>query len=285
MKYTNKYNLPEHICGWLAVDEYDYDPATISATTLIGPARAWVIKKAHAEELTMDYSDLLAARYGTAIHDSLERVGVYADGDFREKRFYAEALGFTISGKMDAVIGGVIRDNKSTSVWKFIKQDFDDYIAQLSIYKWLLHKNGIETADHAFIDFFFTDWKRSDVVKGGGYPPIRYQEQRIELWDVQKTSEYIADRLAEFVFAEQSLPDCSPAELWMRDECWAILPKEGAKRASKLCKSAEEAELYVKQSGGIIEHRPGKAVRCGYCTAAPFCAQYRVLKEKGLIAE
>ena len=32
---------------------------------------------------------------------------------------------------MDAVIDGVIRDNKSTSVWKFVKQEFDDYIKQL----------------------------------------------------------------------------------------------------------------------------------------------------------
>ena len=40
MNYTNKYNLPEHICAWLAADDYDYNPDVISATTLIGPARA-----------------------------------------------------------------------------------------------------------------------------------------------------------------------------------------------------------------------------------------------------
>ena len=167
MKFTNKHNLPEHICAWLGFDEYDYQPGTISATTLIGPARAWALKQIHSEELEMDYSDMLALRYGTAIHDSLEKVGVYGEGDFKEKRFFAQKNGFTISGKPDALINGVIRDNKSTSVWKIIHGEFEDYIKQISIYRWLLHKNEIDAADYAYIDFFFTDWKKSDAAKGG----------------------------------------------------------------------------------------------------------------------
>jgi hypothetical protein len=168
MNYTNRHNIPPHICKWLELDSYDYDPNVISATTLINPARAFVLKKLHADDLTMDYSDLLSARYGTAIHDSLEKAGVFGKGDFKEKRFYCEVLGVTISGKVDAVIDGVIRDNKSTSVWKFVKQEFDDYIKQLSIYRYILHRNGIETESFGMIDFFFTDWKKSDAEKSGG---------------------------------------------------------------------------------------------------------------------
>lgn len=285
MNFTNRYNLPAHICDWLAFDSYDYTPGVISATTLIGPARAYVLKKRHADELTMDYSDLLAARYGTAIHDSLERVGVYAAGDFKEKRFFCEVMGVTISGKMDAVIGGVIRDNKSTSVWKYIKQEFDDYIKQLSIYRYILHLNGIETAEYAYIDFFFTDWKKIDAEKGNGYPAIRYQEQRIELWTLEQTEDYIKRRLADFLFAETTLPECTPEELWQRDECWAVYAKAGQARAKKICGTEAEAAEYVKASGGVIEHRPGKAVRCGYCSAAPFCDQCKRMKEEGLVAE
>lgn len=283
MNFTNKYNIPEHICKWLASDEYDYLPGVFSATTLIAPARAFVLKKEHAEELTMDYSDMLKLRMGTAIHDSLEKIGVYTEGDFKEKRFFTEVMGYQISGKMDAVLGGVIRDNKSTSVWKFVKKDYDDYIKQLSIYKYILHRNGIETADYACIDFFFTDWKKSDAAKGDGYPPILYQEQRIELMSLEQTENYIEARLTEFVFAESSLPECTKEELWTRDEAWAIYAKAGGTRAKKLCKSEAEAKQYVAENGGVIEHRPGKAVRCGYCTAAPFCDQYRKLKEAGLI--
>ena len=283
MKYTNKFNLPDHICRWLAVDEYDYNPDVISATTLIGPARAYVLKKLHAEELTMDYSDLLAVRYGTAIHDSLEKVAVYGESDFKEKRYFCEVLGCEISGKMDAVIDGVIRDNKSTSVWKFVKQEFDDYIKQVSIYRYILHRNNIETDQTAYIDFFFTDWKKSDAEKGNGYPPIRYQEQAIILWSLEDTEQFIKERLTEFLFAEEALPECTKEELWTRDEAWAVYAKPGQVKAKKLCKSTEEAKEYVAANGGVIEYRPGKVMRCNYCTAAPFCSQYAELKKAGLI--
>jgi len=285
MNYTNRYKIPAHICKWLELDPYDYNPNVISATTLIGPARAYVLKKQHADDLTMDYSDLLAARYGTAIHDSLEKVGVYGEGDFKEQRYYAEVLGVQISGKMDAVIDGVIRDNKSTSVWKFVKQEFDDYIKQLSIYKFILHRNGIETESFGMIDFFFTDWKKSDAEKGGGYPPIRYQEQRLDTWQLEKTETFIQERITEFLFAESSLPECSKEELWTRDEAWAVYAKAGQSRAKKICKTEAEAQEYIAANGGVIEHRPGKVMRCNYCTAAPHCSQYRKLKEEGLIYE
>ena len=283
MRFTNKFNLPRHICDWLAFDEYDYNPDTISATTLIGPARAWALKRINADKLTMDYSDLLAIRYGTAIHDSLEKVGVYGEGDFREKRFYAEKMGFTISGKPDALIDGVIRDNKSTSVWKIVHGEFDDYVKQLSIYRWLLHRNGIEAASFAFIDLFFTDWKKSDAAKGGGYPPLRYQEQRIELWTIEQTEKYLEERLSEFAFALGSLPECTPEELWQDSAKYAIYRKAGQARAFRLLDTAEEAQKLADEIGGVVEYRPAKAKRCGYCTAAPFCEQYAKLKAEGLV--
>lgn len=289
MKFTNMYNLPPHICAWCAVDGYDYQPGVLSATTLIAPARAWALKIKHAEELTMDYSDLLAVRYGTAIHDSLEKVGVYHDGDFRERRFFTDFMGFQISGKMDAVLDGVIRDNKSTSVWKFVHQEFDEYIKQLSIYKWLLFRNSIETAEHAFIDFFFTDWKKSDAAKGGNYPVLRYQEQRIELWTLSCTEEYVAERLREFVFAKSVLPECTPDELWQSETKWAVyrLNKDKSRqaRALKLCNSEEEAEKLATEVGGEVEVRAGKAKRCGYCVAAPFCEQCDRLRNAGMLDE
>lgn len=283
MKFTNKFNLPQHICDWLAFDEYDYTPDTISATTIIGPARAWALKRLNADKLSMDYSDLLAIRYGTAIHDSLEKVGVYGEGDFREKRFFAQKMGFTISGKPDALIGGVIRDNKSTSVWKIVHGEFDDYIKQLSIYRWLLHQNGIEAAGHAFIDFFFTDWKKSDAAKGGGYPPLRYQEQRIELWSLEQTDAYLDERLSDFAFALGCLPECTTEELWQDPAKWAVYRKAGQAKAFRVMNTAEEAQKLADEIGGVVEYRPAKAKRCNYCTAAPFCEQYNQLKTAGLV--
>ena len=47
MNFTNKYNIPEHICKWLSNDEYDYLPGIFSATTLIAPARAQISHKTY----------------------------------------------------------------------------------------------------------------------------------------------------------------------------------------------------------------------------------------------
>lgn len=286
MKFTNKFNLPQHICNWLSRDDYDYVPGTISATTLIGPARAWALKQQFADSLERDYSDMLALRIGTAIHDSLEKAAAF--GEYTaEERFFADFMSFRISGKMDAIIDGVIRDIKTTSVWKIIYGEFDDYIKQLSIYKWLLAKNGIETADYGVIDFFFTDWKKSDAAKGGNYPPIRFREQRIELWPVDQTEAYIAERLEEFVFAKSLLPRCTREELWQSETTYAYYAKEGAAKATKIYPESEhgEAELRAAESGGVVIARHGKAKRCSYCDAAPFCSQYRELLAAGAADE
>lgn len=284
MNYTNRHNLDEHITRWLAADEYDYDPSVISATTLISPARAWALKKRFADKLTIDYSDMIAIRYGTAIHDSLEKASAYGS-NIVEKRFYAEHTGFRISGKMDAIVNGVICDNKSCSVWRIIHKDFEEYIKQLSIYKWLLHKNGIQTADHGVIYFFFTDWKKSDAAKGGDYPPIRIQKQEIPLWSLEETETYISERLEEFAFALMHLPRCTQEELWQTETTYAYYQKPGAAKATKVFSSFDEANEYAALKGGVAVVRPGKAKRCGYCAAAPFCDQYNELREAGLIDE
>ena len=283
MIFTNKYNLDEIICRYLASDDYDYEPGVISATTLLKPARAVVLNKIHAEELTIDYSDLFSRQNGTAIHAAIERLGILNDGDFQEKRFYTEFMGYRISGKVDMVIGATLMDIKTTKTWKYVFRDFDDYVKQLSVYRWIMARNHIMVTDTGYIHMFFTDWQPKEARRNPDYPQIPYVKQRIELMSLEDTEKFIEARLTEFVFAESALPDCTKEELWTRDEAWAIYAKAGGTRAKKLCKSEAEAKQYVAENGGVIEHRPGKAVRCGYCTAAPFCDQYRKLKEAGLI--
>ena len=284
MKWTNKYNLPEHIFNYLIADEYDYQEGTISATTLISSPRIWALKQLHKDELTRDCTDMLKIRLGTAIHDSLEKNGAFSGDGFKEKRFFVNFNNFNITGKMDAVINGVIRDTKSTSVWKYVKKEFDDYIKQLSIYKWLLHKNNIEVKDYAYIDFFFTDWKKSDALKSKDYPQILYAEQRIGLWSIEKTEQYIEDRLEKFAFALVDLPECTTEELWQTEDVFAVM-KKGALRATKCFTNEDEANAYAAEKGLIVEKRAGKAKHCSYCDCCKFCTQYQKLKEAGLIDE
>lgn len=284
MKFTNRYNLPEHFCRWLESDDYDYQPGVISTTTLLKPARAWALMQRHRDELVMDYSDLIAIRYGSALHDSLEKASAFG-GNVVEQRFFAEVSGRTISGKFDAIIDGVIWDNKSTSVWKFVNGEFDDYVKQLSIYKFILAQNGITVADFGMIAFLFTDWKKSDALKGGSYPPLRLQTKRIELMTLDETREFIDGRVMEFGFALSVLPECTPEELWAQPERFAVYKTAKALRATRVYENRQEADKLAAEIGGVVQHRPGKMKRCGYCQAAPFCEQCQKMREAGLIDE
>ena len=61
---------------------------------------------------------------------------------------------------------------------------------------------------------------------------------------------------------------------------WAV-HKSGAKRATKLCDSEEEAKAYIEAQGGKdkleIQFRPGERTRCegNYCSVAEFCEQFK----------
>ena len=283
MQYTNKHHLPAHICQWLTTDEYDYLPGTISITTLIGPPRAWALKQRYHDALCMDYSDLMALRYGTALHDSLGSLAVVKPGDFRERRFTATLGDWTITGKPDAVTDGVLRDFKSTSVWKYTHGSFHDYVLQLSGYRWLLAKNQISVPDTGYIDFLFTDWKRSDARKGGSYPPCRYAELKLALMSIEETEEWLLERLRRFARADETLPYCTDEELWKPPTTYAVYKTPDAKKAFRVCTTHEEAQMIVNAHGGIIRERIGKARRCAYCVAAPFCVQCEEMIRKDLV--
>jgi hypothetical protein len=157
--------LPEYLYSWLISDNYDRidDPYVISATALMKPVRATVLSVRHAEDLEIDVIDLVSSRYGSAIHDSVERIKT--PGVDKETRVFREiTIGTTkynVSGKYDILVDNgnethTLRDMKSTSVWAYIYGGKDeDYRTQLSIYRWILAPQK-EITDDAFIDFFFT---------------------------------------------------------------------------------------------------------------------------------
>lgn len=277
MIFTNKHNLPDYVVQWLTADNYDHEIDTVSATALQKPAKAAYLSRLHKDELSMDCSDLVAPRYGTALHDSFEKMGL---GDRREERFYADFNGFKISGKLDMLIGDKLHDFKSTSVWKYIHADFEDYIIQLSIYRWLMHQNGQEVVPVGQICFLFTDWAGSKAKYDPTYPKSRVAVVDITLWDYPVIEEWIGERLvAMHDIGLDRLPDCTDKELWKDPDKWAV-KKIGAKKAIKLYNSEKEAEGALKE-GQEIEHRPSKAKRCGYCSALHWCAQAKEMQNNG----
>ena len=75
--------------------------------------------------------------------------------------------------------------------------------------------------------------------------------------------------------------------MWERPEKFAVMKSATHKRASRLLGSMEEAVTWAEDplngmgAKHVIEHRPGKRVRCeDWCEVAPFCSQYKEYTEK-----
>ena len=294
MKYTNIHKLPEPVRLWLEEDTYDYHPGIYSATRLMKPVRMVILEDRHQAELVMDISEEIAKRYGTALHESFEKVPI--PDSRQEERKFADISGQRISGKPDLIIKNKdgtesIWDIKSTSVWTFIygKRDAEHKL-QVSIYRLLEILNGSDISEQGYIIYLFTDWSKSRARQNSDYPNTRVVVKEMELHSTEETTKYIESRLAEFQLhadsPEPELPYCTREELWQEDDKWAVM-KEGRKSAVKLHDTEEAALDHLNELDGpfSIVHRPGKVNRCDYCLVTPFCSQYKELKKAGLIPE
>ena len=295
MKYTNKRDFPDFVVEWLKHDEYDYDENTISATTLMQPPRSYALAKQNWDRLEIDIEDLIASRYGTAIHDSVEKVGL--TGCKQEERLRKAVKNKIITGKFD-ILKEVsekrwqLIDVKSTSVWSFIYGSKDEeYIKQLSIYRWLGLQNGYDVIQKGKVWMIFTDWSAAKAKQDPKYPQTRIAIKEIELWTDDKTLKYIGDRITLLETALKQTQDrmvrCTDEELWASEDTWAIM-KKGAKRAFKVFDTETKAkDLLLGKNGNPmssdydIEHRKGTVKRCKYCTARKFCEQYTELVDSG----
>ncbi len=288
MRYTNKFNLPDYVVEWLESDSYDFEEGVISATRLLAPPRQFVLNHRFKEELEMDISDIIPSRYGTAIHDSVDKVKL--TNCMQEERLYTniEINGkiFKLSGKFDIIkdMDKPIRklvDIKSTSVWSYIYDSkTKDYEAQLSIYRYLANKNGLNVGDDAEILMVFTDWSRKRSELNYTYPDTRIKVKPIKLWSEKETEEYIKFRLGLFdkclEMDENELPECTDEELWRDKPKFEVNIKD---RVVKTCSSEEKAKEHIEkyQLDAKINLRKGGVKRCGYCTARRFCSQYKKL--------
>ena len=292
VKYTNKYNLDRTVVEVLQNDEYDYNPHVLSATSLISPARQVAYKRLYHGDLEVDVSDLIASRYGTAIHAAFENVAL--TDCIQEKRFSVKFTDFEVSGKFDILrkeeAGYRLIDIKSTSVWKLLMGDFDQYIKQLSIYRFLCSRNSYDVKQEASIFFFFTDWQSKKAKLDPTYPQLRFHKLDIQLWSLRTTEDFIKSRYSAITKAEKLIKagkeediETTNEELWQRDDKFAVM-KGKQKRAVKLFDSKLKAEMHIGEDKGYrIEARKEVARRCSYCPCTKFCGLYKRLKKEGRI--
>lgn len=307
MNCTNKYGFPQYVVDWLTFDEYDYNEGIISATTLLDPVRVYALTKRYYDQIVYDVSELIAARYGTALHASFE-IAPIQNVLLQEHRLYAQIGDIKISGKPDMIQktaditflgmqitpkkGGVLVDIKSTSVWSYIYGDKDDhYIKQLSIYRYLSYVNGILLDDVADIFMMFTDWSKKAAREKSDYPKTRIQIKKIHLMTIDDTKAMIEGKIAELKatdkLTDDQLPKCTREDLWMADDEWAIMKKDGVK-AKAVFDTEEKARNYFESNQlddkvYCIVYRPAKAKRCPYCRVREFCSQYKELQAADMV--
>jgi len=191
MKYTNKTKLPDYVRLWLESDEYDYDDKSVSASQLLMPLRQFALYRIYKDQISVDVTERIALRYGTAIHDSFEKVDI--PNSLQEKRMQTMIKGFKLRGKPDLIIDldqflHTIVDLKSTSVWTYIYGSrLEDYKQQVSIYRFLAIRNGYNVSQTAEICMVFTDWSKSRAKKSEDYPQSRIKIVPIELMSIEET--------------------------------------------------------------------------------------------------
>lgn len=318
MPYTNNGNLPLSVAVFLATDNYDHDDQAISATKLLKPTRQSILDyRIPEDEKNVDLLTLPASRYGTAIHDAIERAWQnpekalqdlgykqstidkirinptekeVAKGNiipvYMEQRWEREANGYYVSGKADFVFQGQLEDFKTTSTFSYLDPKKEqDYIGQGSIYRWI--RPDIITKDTIRINQMYTDWSAGKLKQGGVYPPQRIMSLEYPLWSLGQTDRFIKGKIKELVecmdLPEEELPLCSDEDLWRTKTVYKYYKNpEKTQRSSGNFDTMEEARIRLAEDGhvGIIVENKGKAKACRFCSALNHCSQAKALLER-----
>lgn len=313
-KYTHVSDVPLSLAVFLASDSYDYndDPNTVSATTLLKPLRQIILgSRISNEQALLDLTQMVPSRIGTAIHDAIENAwknnykkalssigvskavietirlnpskeelnveGVYPV--YLEQRHHRKIGKWTISGKYDIVIEGKVEDFKTTSVYTYIKGSKEStHTLQGSIYRWL--SPDIITADEISIQYIFTDWSAAAARSSPDYPQTRFKTKTYKLLSLAETEKFIKDKLSQIEkywdAPEEQIPHCSDEDLWRSEPIFKYYKNpEKTSRSTKNfdTKLAAMIRLIEDGSKGIVVEKPGEVSACKYCKGFPVCSQ------------
>lgn len=219
MNLTNTLNLPPAFLRAIQAHEHDIGDADISVSELIGPPRIRILRKRYPEQITSDVSDMLWLLFGTAVHEHLAKHATNVLAEERLSMDVTTALGTVkVSGAFDSLsldTDASLVDLKTTSVWKILKGDLEDWTAQLNLYQHLAEHHGHEVRRLQIIALL-RDWTKREADKGGDYPKCPAVVIPIESWSDDWRQSYLEDRVLVHQEAEKVLPLCSSAERWER---------------------------------------------------------------------
>jgi len=309
---------------WLVSDhgyDLEFDPMVYSATDMLQPIRSLVLsRQVKIQQLateSTDVSDLVPARLGTAVHTAVEvawegdwkgalaelgytpavidRVKVNpanpdeADINIYIERRSSKQLGkFTISGKFDFVVMGRVRDIKTTKTYNWIHGGNDHkYMMQGAIYRWL--NPDIITDDIMSVDFAFTDWTPLQAQVNKDYPQQRILSRDMLMETPEAIEIFLENKLAQIEqytnVHQDTMPLCTPEELWQNPTKYAFYRKATNKKATKLYDTMAEATAANDDIGGTgaIVTRLATPTFCKYCSASSICLQADGFRQAGLL--
>ncbi len=177
-------------------------------------------------------------------------------------------------------------DFKTTSVWTMMYGSKDqDYINQLSVYRYLANQNKVKVIDEAEICMIFTDWSRTAARRSEDYPDERIWIKPIKLMSLEDTEKFILENMHRLHEAMVTDPDtlvCEEKDLWSKDSTYEA--HNTRTMDVKKFKSKDKADLFVAEKPHIeLKEIKGKVNRCDYCSCRSFCNQYKQMKEEGRV--
>lgn len=318
MQYSNTSNIPLSLAVFLATDDYDYQPNTISVTTLLKPIKQIILgKRLEKEDRFTDISGLVASRMGSAIHTAIEKAWANPTKALKslgypnkvldniiinptpeqikpdsipvymEQRTSKSIMGYTITGKYDFIADGRVEDFKSTVVYSYLNQTKkDDYILQGSLYRWL--NPDIIIKDEMRINYIFTDWNKLESIKNKNYPPNRVHTQTLPLKSIRETEQYVRNKLTQIKQYENSpeseIPACTDKELWRKPTVWKYYKNLNKReRSTANFDNLLDATIRYNEDGavGVIVETKGQIMACKYCPAFSICQQKDAYIESG----
>lgn len=282
MKLTNKHNLPATFVNVIKRPTYSKGKANLSITELIDSPRAVNLRHQHWDDIEVDASEMVWSLFGSAVHGILEHGK--DSNHIVEERLHVIYDGWHLSGAIDLQEvdedGVHIKDYKVTGAWS-VRNEKQAWHEQLNSYAWLVRQAKKMKVKSLQIVAIIRDWSAREASYNESYPQAPIVVIDIPLWDDNKQDEFVANRVnlhAEAYFESDSggnLPECSPDEMWEKQEKFAVM-KEGGKRAKSVHDTREEAEAALPAKGYLIEHRPGERTRCkSFCQVADFCGQWK----------
>ena len=290
-----KDNLEKDVLDQLNKNKYIRIGSDVSVTELIDSPRIVHLRNRHRDKLVSDNFDInIPSLVGQGLHRELQKylkMQHNIDGNWLiERKMCSVFNNIRLAGKFDALWNlKHLYDIKYTGVFKYIKGDWESFEAQLNIYDYMLHMDGIEI-EKLFLFVVFSDWKQGKVYKTG-YPKHRKEVIEVKKWSRVAQKDFIVSRLKAWEknlnLKDNKLTLCTPEERWAGNPVYKLFKAPVSKRSTKNFPTRARAENYKAKcianskdsswdNSFIDKGFPQPWKRCeGWCDVKDFCNQYK----------